>query len=102
MTRVETDTLHNTCTQFAMLCAEVLVHTGVATGYTSAAAQLHLFWGTHGMSRPRVWNWCMDIHMQVWHVFAERWRMLVEGWEEAWCSSACHLCKSFFLPVGPY
>jgi len=51
---VETDTPHNTHTQWAMLCAEVLVHTGVATGYTLAAAQLHVFWGTHSVSQPRV------------------------------------------------
>ena len=96
MTRVETDTPHDTRMQFAMLCAEVLVHTGVATGYASAAVQLRLFWGTRGMSQPRVWNWCMDV------MFAERWRTLAEGWEEARCSSACHLHKAFFLPIGPY
>jgi len=47
---VETDMLHNARTQWAMLCAEVLMHTSVATGYVLAAAQLRVFWGTHSMS----------------------------------------------------
>jgi len=94
---VETDMLHDGCTQWAMLCAEVLVRTSVATGYASAAAQLRVFRGTRSASRPRVWNWCMDVRVQVWRVFSERWRTLVEGWEEApppRYSSACHLHKS--------
>ena len=80
---METDTPHDARTQWAMLCAEVLVRTGVATGYASAAAQLRVFWGTRGASRPKVWNWCMDVRARVWRVFAERWRTLAEGWEEA-------------------
>ncbi len=70
---VETDMPHNVRTQWAMLCAEVLVHTGVAIGYVLAAVQLYVFWGTHGASQPRVWNWCMV---------------------PPWYSLACHLHKS--------
>jgi hypothetical protein len=106
---VETDTPHDMCTQWAMLCAEVLMCTGVATGYALAAAQLCVFWGTCGASQPRVWNWCMDVCVQVWRVFVERWRTLAEGWEEApppWYSSVCHLRKSILsiasthIPTG--
>ena len=94
---VETDTPHNRRTQWAMLCTEVLMCTGVATGYMSATVQLRMFQGTRSASRPRVWNWCMDVHVQVWRVFSERWRTLMEGWEEALpprYSSVCHLHKS--------
>jgi hypothetical protein len=47
---VETDMPHDTCMQWAMLCTEVLMHTGVATGYTLAAAQLRVFQGTCSVS----------------------------------------------------
>jgi hypothetical protein len=47
---VETDTPHDACTQWAILCAEVLMRTGVATDYASPATQLCVFWGTFGSS----------------------------------------------------
>jgi hypothetical protein len=80
----ETDTPHDARTQWAMLCAEVLVRTGDTTGCASAAAaHLRVFWGTRGASRPWVWNWNADVRARVWRVFAERWTTLAKGWDEA-------------------
>jgi hypothetical protein len=82
----ETDTPHDARTQWAMLCAEVLVRTGPAGAgcCTSAPALLRVFWGIPGgAGRRRTWNWCMDVRARVWRVFVERWRVLAEGWEEA-------------------
>jgi hypothetical protein len=47
---VETDMPHNGRMQWAMLCTEVLVCTGVATGYASATVQLRVFRGTRSAS----------------------------------------------------
>jgi hypothetical protein len=80
----ETDVPHDARTQWAMLCAEVLVRTGATVGCASAAAaHLRVFWGTSGASRPWVWKWNADVRARVWRAFAERWRTLAVGWEEA-------------------
>jgi len=79
----ETDTPHDARTQWAMLCAEVLVRTNAVTGCVSAPAHLCMFWGTRGASRPWNWNWTTDVRARVWRVFTERWRTLALGWEEA-------------------
>jgi len=79
----ETDTPHDARTQWAMLCAEVLVRTNAVTGCASAPAHLCMFWGTRGASRPWIWNWTTDVRARVWRVFTERWRTLAQGWEEA-------------------
>ena len=79
----ETDTPHDARTQWAMLCAEVLVRTNAVTGCASAPVYRCLFWGTRGASRPWIWNWTTDVRARVWRVFTERWRTLAQGWEEA-------------------
>jgi hypothetical protein len=48
----ETDTPHDAHTQWAMLCAEVLVRTNAVTGCASAPVHLCMFWGTCGASWP--------------------------------------------------
>ncbi|KAI9455511.1 hypothetical protein F5148DRAFT_1378062 [Russula earlei] len=78
----ETDTPHDARTQWAMLCAEVLLRTSVS-GSTLAPALLRMFWGTPSASRRWVWSWETDVRARVWRVFAERWRTLAVGWEEA-------------------
>ncbi|KAI9449835.1 hypothetical protein F5148DRAFT_1338704 [Russula earlei] len=78
----ETDTPHDARTQWAMLCAEVLLRTSVA-GSTLAPALLRMIWVTPSASRRWVWSWETDVRARVWRVFVERWRMLAEGWEEA-------------------
>ncbi len=40
---VETDTPHSVYMQWAMLCAKVLMHTSITTGYILATAQLCVF-----------------------------------------------------------
>jgi len=77
----ETDTPHDARTQWAMLCAEVLVRTSAA-GCTLAPALLRTFWGIPGASRRWTWNWPQDVRARVWRAFAERWRTLGEGWED--------------------
>lgn len=84
----ETDTPHDARTQWAMLCAEVLLRTGAAAAgcCTSAPTLLRVFWGIPGGSgrrRTTTWNWTLDVRARVWRVFVERWRVLAEGWEEA-------------------
>lgn len=78
----ETDTPHDARTQWAMLCAEVIIRPGAA-GCSSSLALLRMFWGTPGASLRSAWNWTMDVRTRVWCTFAERWRTLAEGWEEA-------------------
>jgi hypothetical protein len=78
----ETDTPHDARTQWATLCAEVVVRTGAA-GCSPSLAPLRMFWGTPGASRRWAWDWSMDVRTRVWRVFVERWRTLAEGWEEA-------------------
>jgi hypothetical protein len=78
----ETDKPHDARTQWAMLCAEVLVRSSAAR-CASASALLRMFWGTRGASRRWAWNWATDVRARVWRVFTERWRTLAEGWEEA-------------------
>ena len=75
----ETDTPHDARTQWAMLCAEVLVRS-VAS---SASSLLRVFWGARGASKRWAWNWPADVRALVWRTFAERWRALAKGWEEA-------------------
>jgi hypothetical protein len=78
----ETDTPHDARTQWAMLCAEVIVRTGAAS-CSSSLALLRTFWGTPGASQRQAWHWAMDVRTRVWRTFVERWRTLAEGWEEA-------------------
>jgi len=79
---LETDTPHDARTQWATLCAEVVVRTGAA-GCSSSLTLLRMFWGTPGASRRSAWNWSMDVRTRVWRVFVERWSTLASGWEEA-------------------
>jgi hypothetical protein len=78
----ETDTPHDARTQWAMLCAEVIVCTS-AVGCSPSLALLRMFWGTPGASLRSAWDWTMDVRSRVWCTFVERWRTLAEGWEEA-------------------
>jgi hypothetical protein len=56
----ETDTPHDACTEWANLCAEVIVRTGAA-GCSSSLPLLRMFWGTPGASQRWAWNWTMDV-----------------------------------------
>ena len=78
----ETDTPHDARTQWANLCAEVVVRTGSA-GCSSSLPLLRMFWGSPGASQPCAWNWSMEVRSRVWRAFMERWRLLAKGWEEA-------------------
>jgi hypothetical protein len=78
----ETDMLHDARTQWAMLCAEVIMHSAPSPSSSSSTPLLHVFWGG-ASSRCRTWDWLADVCMLVWCTFAERWRALVKGWEEA-------------------
>lgn len=50
----ETDMPHDVRRQWAMLCAEALMHTNAAAGCTLAPTHLYMFWGTCSTSWP--WN----------------------------------------------
>ncbi|KAF8490777.1 hypothetical protein F5888DRAFT_1620590 [Russula emetica] len=78
----ETDTPHDARTQWANLCAEVIVRTGAA-GCSSSLSLLRMFWGTPGASQRSAWNWTTEVRSRVWRAFMERWRTLAKGWEEA-------------------
>ena len=78
----ETDTPHDARTQWANLCAEVIVRTG-AVGCSSSLPLLRTFWGTQGASWRSAWHWTMEVRSRVWRAFMERWRTLAKGWEEA-------------------
>ena len=73
----ETDTPFDARTQWAMLCAEVLVRAD------TPAARLRVFWGARGASTQWTWNWATDVRALVWRTFVERWQGLAKGWEEA-------------------
>ena len=78
----ETDTPHDARTQWANLCAEVVVRTG-ATGCSSSLPLLRMFWGTPSPNQPGAWDWTIEVRSRVWRAFMERWRTLAKGWEEA-------------------
>ena len=78
----ETDTPHDARTQWANLCAEVIVRSGAA-GCSSFLPLHRMFWGAPGASQRWVWNWIIDVRSRVWRAFMERWRTLAKGWEEA-------------------
>ncbi|KAI0269927.1 hypothetical protein BC834DRAFT_922720 [Gloeopeniophorella convolvens] len=71
----ETDVPHDARTQWAALCAEVLMR-----GSDTSAQQLRAFWG---VAQKRTWVWEADVRALVWRTFTERCRELVKGWEEA-------------------
>ncbi|KAH9060473.1 hypothetical protein EDB87DRAFT_1616129 [Lactarius vividus] len=73
----ETDTPFDARTQWAMLCAEVLVRA------EAPAAHLRVFWGARGASTRWTWDWAADVRALVWRTFVERWQVLAKGWEEA-------------------
>jgi hypothetical protein len=79
----ETDTPHDARTQWAMLCAEVLVRSAASSASSSSSSLLRLFWGARGANRRWAWNWPADVRSLVWRTFSERWRMLAKGWEDA-------------------
>jgi hypothetical protein len=79
---LETDTPHDARTQWANLCAEVIVRTGAA-GCSSSLPLLRMFWGSPGASQRWAWNWTTEVRSRVWRAFTERWRTLAKGWEEA-------------------
>ena len=79
---VETDTPHDARTQWANLCADVIVRTGAA-GCSPSLPLLRMFWGTPGASQRWAWNWSTDVRSRVWRAFTEQWRTLAKGWEEA-------------------
>lgn len=79
---LETDTPYDARTQWANLCAEVIVRTGAA-GCSSSLPLLRMFWGTPGASQRWAWNQTMEVRSRVWRAFMERWRTLAKGWEEA-------------------
>ncbi|KAH9038215.1 hypothetical protein EDB85DRAFT_2141985 [Lactarius pseudohatsudake] len=74
---LETDTPFDARTQWAMLCAEVLVRAD------APAARLRVFWGARGASTRWTWNWAADVRALVWRTFVERWQVLAKGWDEA-------------------
>ena len=74
---LETDTPFDARTQWAMLCAEVLVRAD------TPAARLRVFWRARGASTRWTWNWAADVRALVWRTFVERWQKLAKGWEEA-------------------
>jgi hypothetical protein len=78
----ETDTPHDARTQWANLCAEVIVRSGAA-GCSYSLPLLRMFWGTPGASQRWTWSWTMEVRSRVWRAFMERWRTLAKGWEEA-------------------
>jgi hypothetical protein len=78
----ETDMPHDARTQWASLCAEVIVRTSAA-GCSSSLSLLRMFWGIPGVSQRWEWNWNLDVRSRVWRAFVERWRALAKGWEEA-------------------
>jgi hypothetical protein len=78
----ETDTPHDARTQWAMLCAEVIMRSAPSPSSSSSTSLLRVFWGG-ASSKRRTWNWPADVRALVWRTFVERWRTLVKGWEEA-------------------
>jgi hypothetical protein len=78
----ETDTPHDARTQWANLCAEVIVRTSVA-GCSLSLPLLRMFWGTPGAIQRWEWKWTTEVRSRVWRAFIERWRTLAKGWEEA-------------------
>ncbi|KAH9971901.1 hypothetical protein BGW80DRAFT_1460112 [Lactifluus volemus] len=79
----ETDTPHDARTQWAMLCAEVIMRSAPSPSSSSSSTPLLcVFWGS-ASSRHRTWDWPADVCALVWRMFAERWRALAKGWEEA-------------------
>ncbi|KAH9952882.1 hypothetical protein BGW80DRAFT_1259777 [Lactifluus volemus] len=78
----ETDTPHDARTQWAMLCAEVIMRSAPSPSSSSSTPLLRMFWGG-ASSRRRTWDWPADVRALVWRTFAERWRALAKGWEEA-------------------
>jgi hypothetical protein len=75
----ETDTPHDARTQWATLCAEVLLY---SVPSSTSSSLLRVFWCARGASRRWAWNWPADVRALVWRTFAERWRALAKGWEE--------------------
>ena len=73
----ETDTPFDARTQWALLCAEVLVRAD------EPAARLRVFWGARGANMRWTWTWEADVRALVWRTFVERWQGLTKGWEEA-------------------
>jgi hypothetical protein len=74
---LETDLPFDARTQWAMLCAEVLVRAD------TPAVRLRMFWGARGATTRWTWNWAAEVRALVWHTFVERRQGLRKGWEEA-------------------
>ncbi|KAH9955582.1 hypothetical protein BGW80DRAFT_1466931 [Lactifluus volemus] len=67
----ETDTPHDARTQWAMLCAEVIMRSAPSPSSSSSTLLLRVFWGG-ASSRRRTWDWPADVRTLVWRTFAER------------------------------
>ncbi|KAI9443494.1 hypothetical protein H4582DRAFT_2072522 [Lactarius indigo] len=66
---LETDTPFDARTEWAMLCAEVLVRVD------APAARLRMFWGARSASTRWTWSWTPDVRALVWRTFVERWQV---------------------------